>query len=143
MSRSLGQTTANNLLDSGGLVYWMPRFDFAKFLEYNKKYRITVFFTVPPIYLLIAKSPAVKDHFKTLRFSISGAAPLGKELQAAASSKLGGEKTFVSQTWGLSETTGSMTLMPYGTRDESGSVSILLPNTSLRYDGSSRQTYSY
>ena len=45
----------------GGTVYWMPRFDFAQFLEYNAKYRITIFFTVPLIYLLIAKSPAVKD----------------------------------------------------------------------------------
>jgi 4-coumarate--CoA ligase len=71
-------------------VYWMPRFDFPQFLEYNAKYRITFFFTVPPIYLLIAKSPAVTDQFKTLEIAISGAAPLGKELQYASSQKLGG-----------------------------------------------------
>jgi 4-coumarate--CoA ligase len=119
-------------LYEGGITYWMPKFDFAKFLEYNKKYGITSFFTVPPIYLLIAKSPAVKDHFDTLQVAVSGAAPLGAELQAAASSKLGKGETFISQTWGLSETTGSFTAMPVEEKDDTGSVSVLLANTQLR-----------
>ncbi|KAF2762492.1 acetyl-CoA synthetase-like protein [Pseudovirgaria hyperparasitica] len=115
-----------------GTTYWMSKFSFPEFLEYNKKYRITFFFTVPPIYLLIAKSPLVKDHFDTLEHAVSGAAPLGKELQYAASAKLGKGKTFVSQTWGLSETTGSITAMPYGLNDDTGSVSSLVPNCYAR-----------
>jgi len=116
----------------GGPVYWMPKFDFPKFLEYNKKHRITFFFTVPPIYLLIAKMPIVTDQFDSLEIAISGAAPLGKELQYAASAKLGKGKAFISQTWGLSETTGSVTAMPWGEKDDTGSVSKLLPNMSCR-----------
>jgi 4-coumarate--CoA ligase len=116
----------------GGPVYWMPRFDFIQFLEYNAKYGITFFFTVPPIYLLIAKSDAVTDQFKTLQIAISGAAPLGKDLQHAASQKLGGPDCFISQTWGLSETTGSATIMPMGTHDDTGSVSPLMPNMLAR-----------
>lgn len=116
----------------GGPVYWMPKFDFLKFLEYNKKYKVTSFFTVPPIYLLIAKSPLVTDQFDTLEAAVSGAAPLGKELQIAASSKLGKGKIFIQQTWGLSETTGSITLLPPGTRDDTGSVSSLLANHEAR-----------
>ncbi|KAE8450028.1 hypothetical protein EG329_007167 [Mollisiaceae sp. DMI_Dod_QoI] len=116
----------------GGPVYWMPRFDFPLFLEYNKKFRITFFFTVPPIYLLIAKMPIVVDQFDYLEVAISGAAPLGKDLQHAASAKLGKGKTFIAQTWGLSETTGSVTVMPLGERDDTGSVSKLLPNMSVR-----------
>jgi len=116
----------------GGPVYWMPRFDFAQFLEYNKKYRITFFFTVPPIYLLIAKSPGVTDQFATLEIAISGAAPLGKDLQHAASQKLGGPDCFISQTWGLSETTGSATIMPMDMADDTGSVSPLIPNMLAR-----------
>ena len=116
----------------GGTVYWMPRFDFLQFLEYNKKFQITFLFTVPPIWLLIAKMPNVTDQFDALEVAISGAAPLGKDLQHAASSKLGTGKTFISQTWGLSETTGSSTVMPWGGRDETGSVSPLMPNMSLR-----------
>ncbi|KAG8629557.1 hypothetical protein KVT40_003422 [Elsinoe batatas] len=116
----------------GGTTYWMPRFDWPKFLEYNKKYRITFFFTVPPIYLLIAKSPDVTHQFDTLESAVSGAAPLGKELQYAASAKLGKGKIFISQTWGLSESTGSATVMPEGMRDDTGSVSALVANMTAR-----------
>jgi 4-coumarate--CoA ligase len=117
---------------AGGETYWMPRFDFAQFLAYSKKYRMTFVFTVPPIYLLIAKTPHVTDQFKTLRIAISGAAPLGKELQHAASAKLGGEDCFISQTWGLSETCGSTTIMPFGMTDDTGAVSPLMPNMLAR-----------
>lgn len=114
---------------AGGPVYWMKKFEFIKFLEYNKKYRITFFFTVPPIYLLIAKSPLVTDQFDSLRHAVSGAAPMGKELQRLASQKLG---CHISQTWGLSETTGSVTLMAWDENDETGSVSPLMPGASMR-----------
>lgn len=116
----------------GGSVYWMPKFDFAKFLEYNRKYRVTFFFTVPPIYLLIAKSPEVTDQFQTLELAISGAAPLGKDLQYAASKKLGGPDCFIDQTWGLSETTGTTTILPMGMHDDTGSVGPPIPNMLAR-----------
>jgi acyl-CoA synthetase (AMP-forming)/AMP-acid ligase II len=75
-----------------GPTYWMRNLSYPDFLVYNKKYRITFFFTVPPIYLLIAKDPNITDHFDNLEVAISGAAPLGKELQYAASKKLGVER---------------------------------------------------
>ncbi len=115
----------------GGTAYWMPSFDFSQFLEYSEKYKTTFQFTVPPIWLLIAKSPAVTNQFKTLEIAVSGAAPLGKELQHAASEKLG-PQCFISQTWGLSETTGSATFMPRGINDDTGSVSQLMPNVFMR-----------
>ncbi|KAI0454778.1 acetyl-CoA synthetase-like protein [Xylaria acuta] len=96
----------------GGTCYWMQRFDFPKFCEYAKKYKVTTMFTVPPIYLLIAKSPLVKDHFNTWDDAVSGAAPMGQDLQVEVGRKLGGGATLVRQTWGLSETTGSITITP-------------------------------
>src|SRR5262249_48622860 len=114
---------------AGGPVYWMPKFDFPQFLQYCKQYRVTTFFTVPPIYLLIAKSPLVTDQFKHMQHAVSGAAPMGKELQMGAQKKLG---CFVSQTWGLSETTGSVTLMKWDENDLTGSVSPIGPNLRLR-----------
>ncbi|KAL2798528.1 hypothetical protein BJX66DRAFT_322641 [Aspergillus keveii] len=114
---------------AGGTVFWMEKFDFAKFLEYNKKLEITFFFTVPPIYLLISLSPLVTDQFKTLRRAYSGAAPMGADLQAKAQKKLG---CLINQTWGLSETTGSTTGMHWDIEDLTGSVSRLLPNMRLR-----------
>ncbi|KAI8629202.1 acetyl-CoA synthetase-like protein [Xylariaceae sp. FL1651] len=88
----------------GGTCYWMQRFDFPKFCEYVKKYKVTSMFTVPPIYLLIAKSPLVKDHFDTWDEALSGAAPMGQDLQVEVGKKLGKGTTKLRQTWGLSET---------------------------------------
>ncbi|KAL4991746.1 hypothetical protein BDW68DRAFT_151201 [Aspergillus falconensis] len=114
---------------AGGTVFWMVKFDFRKFLEYNRQLKITSFFTVPPIYLLIAQSPDVTDQFKSLRRAYSGAAPMGADLQTRAQKKLG---CLINQTWGLSETTGSTTGMPWDTEELTGSVSRLWPNMRLR-----------
>lgn len=116
----------------GGIVYWMRKFDFPAFLEYNAKLRITTFFTVPPIYRAIALHPLVKDQFASLKIAYSGASPLSQQIQAAASAKFGGGTTMISQTWGSSETTGAVTHLPPDRRDTTGSVSGLLPNMLMR-----------
>lgn len=116
----------------GGIVYWMPRFDFAQFLIYNAALRITTFFSLPPIYLGIAKHPMVKEQFASMRIAYSGGAPLSSELQAAASAKLGGGKTLISQTWGSTEATGAVTHLAPDRTDLTGSVGSLLPNTLMR-----------
>lgn len=116
----------------GGTVYWMRKFEFARFLEYMKKYRITYISTVPPIWLLVAKSPEVTDQLKTVQLALSGTAPMGKDLQYAASQKLGGTDSFICQTWGLSETTGSATVTPFGIKDDTGSVGPIMPNMVAR-----------
>nr|GAT56363.1 predicted protein [Mycena chlorophos] len=99
------------------------------FLRFNEELEITVLFSVPPIFLLIAKSPAVKNQLKALRSVTSGAAPMGKELQSEASKKIG---CVIAQTWGLSETTGSATVGDHEHADSTGSVGALLPHVELR-----------
>ncbi|KAH9884684.1 hypothetical protein F4778DRAFT_799921 [Xylariomycetidae sp. FL2044] len=120
-----------NVLYMGGACYWMRKFDFPKFCEYVQKYRVTSMFSVPPIYLLIAKSPLVKDQLETWVDVIGGAAPMGHELEAEASRKLGGR---VRQTWGLSETSGSFTVVPLELADQAppGSVGTLVANCYAR-----------
>jgi 4-coumarate--CoA ligase len=71
----------------------------------------------------------VTDQFGSLVHAMSGAAPMGAELQAIAEKKLGCQ---VSQAWGLSESTGYVTAMPWDEKDETGSVSPLLPNVRMR-----------
>lgn len=121
-----------NVTYRGGTAYWMAKFDFPKFLEYMKKYKITFFFSVPPIYLAIAKDPRVTDQFDSVEGAASGAAPLGKELQAAAEAKLGKGKAPLTQVWGLSETCGAITCMEPGDSEHTGSVSPLLANHEAR-----------
>lgn len=107
----------------------MPRFDFVKFCEYFKKYQATSGFSVPPIYLLISKSPLVTDQFDTWVDAIAGAAPMGEDLQLEVSKKLGRGATKLRQTWGLSETTGSITTVPIDRTDLGpGTVGGLVPS---------------
>ncbi|KAK6076572.1 4-coumarate- ligase [Seiridium cupressi] len=117
----------------GGIVYWMSKFDFGDFLKYNVQLRITTFFSVPRIYLALARHPAVTNQFASLRIAYSGAAPLSREV--IESTKFGGDgenRTLLSETWGASETTGAVTHMPPNRRDVSGSVGELLPNMTMR-----------
>ncbi|KAJ7065046.1 hypothetical protein C8F01DRAFT_1129251 [Mycena amicta] len=113
----------------GGTVYWMPRFDFVDFLKHNEQLRITTFFTVPPIFLLISKSPLVKNQFETLKICTGGAAPMGSDLQIDAGKKLG---VHLAQTWGLSETTGPASVSDHNVQDLTGSVGLLLPHVEIR-----------
>jgi 4-coumarate--CoA ligase len=116
----------------GGLVYWMPGFNFDQFLAHCENLRINNFFTVPPIYMAIAKHPAVKDQFKLIRAATSGAAPLTGELQEQATKKMGSGYQ-VRQTWGMSETTGAATYCPAGEDVLMGSLGQLFPNILMRY----------
>ncbi|KAI4717602.1 acetyl-CoA synthetase-like protein [Aureobasidium sp. EXF-10727] len=122
-----------NAFYDGGIVYWMPSFEFGLFLKNNVQYRITTFFSLPKIYLGLARHPAVTDQLKALRIAYSGATPLNKEVYHCA--KFGGDgedKTLLSQTWGASETTGAVTHVSPAMRETSGSVGALLPNMLMR-----------
>jgi 4-coumarate--CoA ligase len=117
----------------GGTTYWMTKFDFPSFLRYNAEFRITTFMSVPPIFLQIAKSHLVTDQFATCISALSGGAPLGLDLQRSASAKMGFKNIGISQTWGMSEVTGSGTVLPVGQTDDTGSISVLLPNIEARF----------
>ncbi|KAJ5850930.1 hypothetical protein N7455_010786 [Penicillium solitum] len=113
----------------GGTVFWMSKYVFDDFVRAAKRHRPTFISTVPSVYLRIAKSASVSDEFHSLEHAQSGAAPMGPQLQKLAESKL---KCKISQAWGLTETTGAVTWLPWDREDSTGSISQLLPNTRLK-----------
>lgn len=124
---------------AGGTVIWMQRYRWNDLLKYLREYKITAFYTVPSIWLRIAKSKEITDHFKYVQGAATGAAPMDGALQSAASGRLGGasggdssQSVSVGQTWGLSETTGAVTAVPRGETDVSGSIGSILPGVELR-----------
>ncbi|KAK2594473.1 hypothetical protein QQS21_007820 [Conoideocrella luteorostrata] len=123
-----------NPLHTGTCVYWMPKFNFEDFIKYCEQLKITHFFSVPPIYMGIAKHPAVRDQFKHMRYAISGAAPLSGETQEAANQKLPKDAN-ISQLWGLSETTGTVTYTPPDVKLTGGSLGFLMSNVTMRLIG--------
>ncbi|KAK4414048.1 4-coumarate--CoA ligase 1 [Sesamum alatum] len=86
----------------GAAILIMQKFDIVPFLELIQKYKVTIGPFVPPIVLDIAKSPVVgKYDLSSVRTVMSGAAPLGKELEDAVRIKFPNAK--LGQGYGMTE----------------------------------------
>lgn len=117
----------------GATVVTMPRFDMEQFLTLVQQHKISQACLVPPIILGLAKHPIVdKFDLSSLRLIVSGAAPLGAELEAAVRTRL--PRTLVTQGYGMTEAspvTHFRTVTPEGD-SKPGSVGVCLPNTLTR-----------
>jgi 4-coumarate--CoA ligase len=97
-----GMSVLMNLaLSMGATVVTMSRFDLEQSLELTQRYHVTRFYAVPPVVLALAKHPLVDQYDLSSVIQIfSGAAPLGAELAADASKRVGCE---VVQGYGMTE----------------------------------------
>lgn len=85
----------------GTPVLIMPKFELKQLCQLVERYRVTIFMLVPPIALQLARDPiATKHDLSSLRLVISGAAPLGPELESELASRL--PKCDVIQAYGTS-----------------------------------------
>lgn len=86
----------------GAAILIMQKFDIVPFLELIEKYKVTIGPFVPPIVLAMAKSSHVdKYDLTSIRTVMSGAAPLGKELEDTVRAKLPNAK--LGQGYGMTE----------------------------------------
>ncbi len=123
------QVLMNALLANGVRVVTMPRFDMVAALELVQSERITRFFAVPPIVLGLAKAPIVGDYdLSTLKQVFSGAAPLGADLAAEASARVGCE---VVQGYGMTELSPVSHCTPEGDF-RPGTSGVTVSNTESR-----------
>jgi len=115
----------------GATVVTMPRFDLEGFLGLVQRHRVTVAHLVPPIVLALAKHPVVDGYdLSSLRWIMSGAAPLSRELSEACSQRL---DCTVLQGYGLTETSPVSHLCPsVSDTSKIGSVGPPIPNTECR-----------
>jgi acyl-CoA synthetase (AMP-forming)/AMP-acid ligase II len=121
----------NRTLRRGERCVTMPRFDLERFLQLIERYRVTTLYLVPPIVLALAKNPLVANYdLSSVTFVHSGAAPLGDDLQQAASDRL---RAPVQQGYGMTEATVGVTgRKRTGDPIKPGSVGRLLPNIQAR-----------
>ncbi|KZT41668.1 acetyl-CoA synthetase-like protein [Sistotremastrum suecicum HHB10207 ss-3] len=109
---------------TGNTTYIMEDFTFPGLLASIEKFRINFLVIVPPIAVLIAKSPVTKKYdLSSVQYVLSGGAPLSAE------AGLGVERVFdptgkkdarITQVWGLSETTGAATFFDLDDYDDEG-----------------------
>ncbi|KXS16196.1 AMP-dependent synthetase and ligase [Gonapodya prolifera JEL478] len=101
------------------------QFKLETFLDAVKKYKVNVAHLVPPIMIQLAKNPIVeKADFSSLRWIVSGAAPMAAELGVEVRQRCGAQ---IKQAWGMTELSPVSTIEPCG-RVIDGSVGVLLPN---------------
>lgn len=87
---------------------FMPAFDLVKFLELIQEHKCTRLYCVPPIILALAKHPIVdKYDLSSVESILSGAAPLGGDVQDLAAARLGCK---VKQAWGMTELSPAATV---------------------------------
>ncbi len=115
----------------GSTVISMPRFDLPRFLGLVQGHRATGAYLVPPIVLALAKHPVVDEYdLSSLRWILSGAAPLGRDVATAAGDRL---DCLVLQGYGLTETSPVSHVNPLEKRKiKPGSVGPPAPSTECR-----------
>lgn len=123
------QVLMNTLLSKGITIVTMPRFDMVQALDIIQTRKVTRFFAVPPIVLGLAKAPVVDNYdLSSLVQIVSGAAPLGAEVAAEASERIGCE---VVQAYGMTE----LSPVSHCTRPgdfRPGSSGLTVSNTEIR-----------
>jgi acyl-CoA synthetase (AMP-forming)/AMP-acid ligase II len=117
-------------LSQGATVVSMPRFDLEQFLTIMDKYKVSYAPLAPPIVLGLAKHPLVdKFDLSHLRLIISGAAPLGADVELACAKRLG---CLVTQGYGMTESSPVLHFrpMPEGV-NKPASIGQVVPNTEV------------
>jgi acyl-CoA synthetase (AMP-forming)/AMP-acid ligase II len=119
----------NTFLARGAALVTMPRFDLAALLGHIQTHRVEKLYIAPPVAIALAKHPMVDDFdLSSLKIVMSAAAPLGPEVSAAVSTRLG---CSVIQGYGMTELSPLTHVVPHRT-PRPGAVGITAPNTMTR-----------
>ncbi|KAK5739925.1 hypothetical protein LTR17_005021 [Elasticomyces elasticus] len=111
-------------------VHIMPKFTFQDFLKHIQRFRITALQIVPPVLVMMTKRPETANYdLSTVEHVLSGAAPLSMDVQNEIMARF---NVVVSQGFGMSETTCTAIANPRMSKDLTGSIGYLLPNTEAR-----------
>jgi 4-coumarate--CoA ligase len=113
----------------------MPKFEIGSLLELIQRHRVSVAAVVPPLVLALAKNPMVdKFDLSSIRMVLSGAAPLGKELEAALLSRV--PQAVFGQGYGMTEAGPVLSMSPSFARHplptKSGSCGNVVRNAELK-----------
>ncbi|XP_054815329.1 4-coumarate--CoA ligase 2-like isoform X2 [Prosopis cineraria] len=122
-------------LRAGSAVLLMHKFEIGALLELTQRHKVSVAMVVPPLVLALAKNPMVADFdLSSIRLVLSGAAPLGKELEDALRSRV--PQAVLGQGYGMTEA-GPVLSMCLGFAKEafttkSGSCGTVVRNAELK-----------
>ena len=115
---------------AGATQVMMGRFDMREMLALVAEHRVTVLYTAPPVCLALSLTPLLDEYdVSSLRFLLSGAAPLSGELQTRLAERLG---CAVIQGYGLTETSPMTNADFTDERGRPGTIGPAIPDTEER-----------
>ncbi|XP_077216025.1 4-coumarate--CoA ligase 2-like [Tasmannia lanceolata] len=122
-------------LRAGAALLIMQKFDIVALLELVEKYKVTIAPIVPPIVLEIAKSPLIDGYdLSSIRTVMSGAAPMGKELEDTVRARFPTAK--LGQGYGMTEAGPVLSMCLAFAKDpyeiKSGSCGTVVRNAELK-----------
>lgn len=125
---SFGMTSVMNLgVHVGAEIILLPNFQTAKVLQTIQRYRPTVFMGVPTMYSALNEARDIgKYDLSSLKYCISGGAPLPHELQRRFEERSG---CTLVEGYGLSEASPVCTSNPLTAPGKPGSIGLPLPGT--------------
>ena len=120
----------NRTIATGGEMVLLPRFDAKQALAAITRTRPTALPGVPTMYQALLDHPALAGtDFSSLRVCISGGAPLNAELKQRWEAATG---SVLVEGYGLSESSGVLSVNPYEGAQKAGTIGQPLPATILR-----------
>jgi long-chain acyl-CoA synthetase len=124
---AFGMTVMNFGFAIGAELVLLPQLKVRDVFNTIQRQRCTLVFGVPTIYwALSAHKDSQKYDLSSLRFCVSGGAPLAPEVKSAFESLAG---CTLIEGYGLTEASPACTLVPLGNQHKSGSVGLPLPAT--------------
>lgn len=120
----------NHAVVSGGSIAMVPRFEAAQVLDTVSKYGATGFPGVPTMFQALMDHPkfAATD-FSALKVCISGGAPISAPLRESFEAKTG---VRVVEGYGLTESSGVVSVNPYDGVRKPGTIGQVVPGTLIR-----------
>ena len=120
----------NRTVITGGEIVMLPRFNAKQALAELRRTRPRAMPGVPTMYQALLDAPGMKpDDFGSLRFCISGGAPLPAALKENWESITGAR---VIEGYGLSESSGVVSTNPYEGLNKSGTIGQPIAGTRVR-----------
>lgn len=120
----------NRTVATGGEIVMLPRFNAKQALAELHRTRPRAMPGVPTMYQALLEAPGMKpEDFSSLRFCISGGAPLAQQLKESWEALTGAR---VIEGYGLSESSGVVSSNPYGGLNKPGTIGQPIPATRVR-----------
>lgn len=112
----------------------IPQFNAKKFKKYLRKYKFNVLCGVPTLYDAISKMKFRKNELNTLKLVVCGGDAMSIDLKNRVNTFLKeyGCKTELKIGYGLTESSGVVSLSPDGILDESDVIGYPFPNTEFK-----------